>query len=175
MTLTLAAIDQQMQCRKFTCWVSDLEFALDVASQIGGKSHRLLKVAITDEEGNKIQFPVAAFDGDPFSEPIKQLEVQWQRVLSQPINHQSVHTQWLIALARQHITFQQNRISNLEEAIRHINQHWPSLDQTETATTYGSRRLSQYVTQLDSYQRQLAGAQLNHRVAVNRLNEYQTR
>ena len=176
MLLSLVIVDLQMQCRQFSCCVFDLESALDAASQISSKAHVLLEASIIYEKEKKMVLPVTVFDGGSFSQPLKQLEAQWQRVLSKPVNCQSVHTQWLIELARQHITFQQNRIDNLEVAINRISHYQYPLERMDnTLTRVLSSGESQYVKQIKMYQRQLACAQLNHSTAVKRLDYYQAR
>jgi hypothetical protein len=175
MILTLTTINKQMEQQDYSCWVSTLEYALDTASQITSKAYCLVKASLWEENGNRLSLPIDVFDGDSFSIPINQLKIEWQAVLSQPINRQSVHHQGLIELARQHMANFRSRILRLEIAIDQTNQEWCALEPLEMQDAYSSTGLRQYLNELAGYERQLARAKGHYGVAIDQLEQLQAR
>ncbi|MVM37141.1 hypothetical protein GO730_04895 [Spirosoma sp. HMF3257] len=77
MTLFLKAITQDGQLRDFAFDFHELEKTFDFLSSIVSKGETLLEAYIIDEEGGHTPLPVAAFDGQPFSETILELQREW--------------------------------------------------------------------------------------------------
>lgn len=109
MTLSFTAIDRHNQFRDFSCQLASLEVALDVLSKITMQGSKILTAYIVDE-GKRIQLSSEAFDGVSFSEPIYQLEKQWQEILGEPIRSAETVNDWHIQLTRQRIKILEEKI-----------------------------------------------------------------
>jgi hypothetical protein len=92
MVVLLTAIDEQGQIRDFSCQLSDLETGFDLLSYVAILGHTLLKVRLVDGD-NLINLPTEAFDQNPISPVIRELEKEWRHVLSQPLDLNSIFNQ----------------------------------------------------------------------------------
>lgn len=87
MIFSLTAIDQNGQTQDFFCQIEQIELGFDLLSAVSATGHILLKAESLDE-GKLTSFPVAVFDGIPFSENIRLLEREWQQILATPTRSQ---------------------------------------------------------------------------------------
>lgn len=85
MFLSFTVIDELGQIRDFSWWFASLEFALDVMSSLSVKGKKIIRAELIDHE-HLTQLPIDGFDGTSMSEPIKQLENEWQQLLKAPAN-----------------------------------------------------------------------------------------
>ena len=81
--LLLTAIDQQEEVRNFTCHLPDLDTGFDLLTAVARMGHTLIQARIL-EENKWTQLPPDAFDQEPISPVIKELEKEWQQVLNKP-------------------------------------------------------------------------------------------
>lgn len=80
MLLSLSAIDEQGNIRNFHTQFDNLETAFDFLTYVVTQGHVLVEVYILD--GNSwISLPLEAFDGQPISPVLQQLEQQWKHIL----------------------------------------------------------------------------------------------
>lgn len=80
MLLIMTIRDSTNRHRVFSGWFTDLAVACDVASLVFLEGGQLIKVELIDHH-QRTPLPVAAFDGTFFSRPLRQLELQWRKLL----------------------------------------------------------------------------------------------
>lgn len=102
MILSFTAFDKHGEFRKFFCQLTELEVALDVLSTVAAHGDTIIKAHIIDE-GIKTELPPQAFDGEPFSKSIGQLEMQWQTALSEPVCSALFTNNWQVEITRQRL------------------------------------------------------------------------
>lgn len=81
MVLYFTAIDNLGQSKEFSWWFTNLEFALDVLSNLSSRGRIIMYARLTDN-GHNINLPLDAFDGKIMSSSIRQLESEWQQLLA---------------------------------------------------------------------------------------------
>ncbi len=81
--LLLTAIDQQAEVRHFSCQLSDMNTGFDLLTTIALMGHTLIEARLL-EEGKWTQLPPRAFDQDPVSPIINELEKEWHQLLTKP-------------------------------------------------------------------------------------------
>lgn len=80
MLLIMTIWDSRNQCRVFSGWFTDLAVACDVASLVVLEGGQVITAELIDHH-QRTSLPVAAFDGTFFSRPLRQLELQWRKLL----------------------------------------------------------------------------------------------
>lgn len=84
MLLSLNAIDEQGNIREFYTQFDNLEMGFDFLTYVITQGHILVEVYMLD--GNSwIPLPLKAFDGQPISPVLRQLEQQWEYILTNPV------------------------------------------------------------------------------------------
>ena len=121
MVLSFTALNKQSQFRSFCCHLNKLEAALNVLSTISSQGDIILTAQLIDE-GHRMELPVAAFDGQSFSEPIRQLEEQWQAILSQPIPLTSPTSPWRLEIVHQQLRRCNERIEQFGKVVYSLDE-----------------------------------------------------
>lgn len=93
MLLSFTSIDQQANFRECSWWLTTPEAVFDALSAVATKGNQILSAVLIDE-GQRTILPVDAFDGAFFSAPLKELENEWQQILSVPVNRQSARSEY---------------------------------------------------------------------------------
>ncbi|AUD02009.1 hypothetical protein [Spirosoma pollinicola] len=93
MLLSFTSIDQHANFRECSWWLTTPEAAFDALSAVAAKGNQILSALLIDEDQRTI-LPVDAFDGDIFSAPLKELEQEWQQILSVPVNRQPARNEY---------------------------------------------------------------------------------
>ncbi|MBC8152581.1 MAG: hypothetical protein H7Z72_06685 [Bacteroidetes bacterium] len=88
MILSLKSFGRERDVRHFFCSVDDLEPGFEVLSLLVSQREIVLEAYITDEN-TRVDLPVEAFDGQPFREPIRNLERQWNEILAESTPEES--------------------------------------------------------------------------------------
>jgi hypothetical protein len=83
MVLAFTALDKFGHQEKYSWSIEFLECALDTLSSLTPKGRRTLQADCIEDE-HRVRIPVEIFSGACLSVPMKQLEDQWQFILSQP-------------------------------------------------------------------------------------------
>lgn len=81
MVLYFTAVDNLGQSKEFSWWFTNLEFALDVLSNLSSRGRIIMYARLTDN-GHNINLSLDAFDGKIMSSSIRQLESEWQQLLA---------------------------------------------------------------------------------------------
>ncbi|MFD2935223.1 hypothetical protein [Spirosoma flavum] len=84
MILSLTTITSEAEYRNFSCQFSDLETAFDLLNAIVSEGDQLIEAELLDRDERTL-LPIEAFDGESCIMPIKQLEKQWEQILSKPV------------------------------------------------------------------------------------------
>lgn len=170
MILSFTALNKQGQFRSFSCHISKLEVALDALSTIHSQGDALITAELVDE-GNRMELPVDAFDGELLSNPIRQLEEQWQAVLSEPVRSVSTTTCWRAEMARQQLRLCNQRIDHYLKSINCLE--WMRQQAEEAIYTEWRRTkmIRHYDTMLNQYYEYMERAKANQYVVQQRLNQ----
>ncbi len=83
-TLLLTAIDPEGDFREFTCQLPAIDSGFSLLTAIASRGHTLVRVRLL-EENNWIYLPHDAFDDTPVLPVIKELEKDWQQILSKSL------------------------------------------------------------------------------------------
>ena len=93
-TIVITALDPTGQTRQFSLF-ADLEMVLDQLTYLMGKGENVVNACVVD--GNqRLELPLEAFDGQPFSAPMQELKQQWEFILSGPVSAPSIQRRYLI-------------------------------------------------------------------------------
>lgn len=79
----LSTIDEQGQIRHFTFRVNDLETSLACLDDIMTRGHMLLRVLLIDKTGTSY-LPIESFSNLSACTQLRQLELEWKTILSNP-------------------------------------------------------------------------------------------
>lgn len=80
MVLYFTTADCSGQPKECSWWFANLEFALDVLTNLSSKGKTILHARLVDN-GQPINLPLDAFDGTTMSSSLRQLESEWQQLL----------------------------------------------------------------------------------------------
>lgn len=83
--LVLTGVDSQGECREFLCQLPDIDSGFDVLSRLATNGHILVNARLL-EESSWTQLPIEAFDEHPVLPIIRQLEEDWQLILTKPLD-----------------------------------------------------------------------------------------
>lgn len=167
--LLFSLIDQHDKVRHFRSY-EDLEVAFERLSRLRASNNRIQKAFIFDK-GQRIDLPLHAFDGQPFVAPIRQLQREWETILSKPLPASAMDTHnFLVEVTRQrivrykvYIQFIENSVANLQLLVNLLEANFVGASQKE-------RLLKIYKSMIRIYQRCLEMARAHHQVAVDRLD-----
>jgi hypothetical protein len=81
--LLLTAVDRQGELREFTCQLPDIDSGFDVLSELAATGNILVEARLFEED-SWTPLPPEAFDGQPISPRIRELQKDWQLILNQP-------------------------------------------------------------------------------------------
>lgn len=81
MLLCFTLIDLKNQARYYSWWFNDLETTFDALNYLIAEGNQLIKAELVDKE-SCISLPPEAFDGNPSSASLQELEREWQRLLN---------------------------------------------------------------------------------------------
>lgn len=81
MLLYLSALSTLGEERTFRIQIDEIEMAFDLLSCVVAKGDTLIEAHLL-EQGKQTPLPVEVFDGQPFSGPLQNLELQWQLILN---------------------------------------------------------------------------------------------
>jgi hypothetical protein len=151
MFIALKTINTHLDIQDFSCQLNSLEAGLDVVSSIASKNNRLLEVILVDE-GRLTQLPIEAFDGQPFSTCIQQLETQWKLLLSKPANSGLP----LGDLTRRRIKRHHSNILHLNQAVYLAQQRLQRAQETIHREPHRNLILGQLERSLERCQHNLA-------------------
>ncbi|WP_420151076.1 hypothetical protein [Spirosoma sp.] len=169
MILSFTAIDASAQLRNFFYQQEELENALDILSAIASQGDTLLNACIIDEK-SRLELPVEAFDGQQFSDSIKQLEKQWQTVLSESTRTTEENDTWYVELTRQRVKLYEDRLDQLTKTINQLEvlyQHTEDYMFNERLRTNLINRYSSLLAQYGHYR---TLAQAGQKQALERLS-----
>lgn len=173
MILSFTAIDTSAQFRDFFCQFAELETALDFLGTITSQGDTILKAHIIDDD-KRTELSPEAFDGQPFTQPLHQLEKQWQVLLSDPMHLATPDTSWRIDFARQQIKLYDNRIAVIRLAISQIELLW---QRAEESIQHESRRIQlidRYRQMLIRHQQQINQMQAAKQQVQKKLNQLES-
>ncbi|UFH54183.1 hypothetical protein [Spirosoma sp. KNUC1025] len=172
MILSFSAIDRHAQFRDFCCNLTGLETILDFLSTITSHGDTILNAYILDE-GNRMELPPEAFDGQLFSQPLQQLEEQWQAALRKPVSDKLSANQWHIELIRQQIRLYGDRIETLTLQVDRLEM----LRRRVEDMYYDQQRnqlMEQYTNTLTMYQSHIDRAQDGRQRAIKKLKKLES-
>lgn len=169
MILSFTAIDKNAQLRDFFCQQDELESALDILSSIASQGDTLLTASIIDEE-SRLELPVEVFDGQQFSNSFKQLEKQWQAVLSKPIQPKKANDTWYIDLTQQRIGLYQRKIDHLSQLINWLEQFRRHAEKYIYDERLRTKAINRYDSTLTRYRQYIHLAQINQKQIIEKLS-----
>lgn len=83
-TLLLTAIDLEGEFREFACQLPDLDNGFTILTTIASLGHTLVEARVL-EESSWTSLPHKAFDDTPVLPVIKELEKDWQQILTKSL------------------------------------------------------------------------------------------
>ncbi|MBD2753393.1 hypothetical protein [Spirosoma validum] len=173
MILSFTAITSNAQFRDFSCQFTELETALDFLGSVTLQGDTIIKAHILDDD-KRVELASEAFDGKSFTEPLHQLEKQWQAILSKPRRSSQANNQWHIDLTRQRIKLYDTRI---EQITRMVLQVELLCLRTEEMLLHEPRRdnlVSYYRSMLDMYCQQINQAQASKQQVQKKLKQLES-
>jgi hypothetical protein len=150
MFIALKTINSHLDIQDFSFQLSSLEAGLDVVSSIASKNTQLLEVILVDE-GRLTQLPIEAFDEQPCSTCIQQLETQWKLLLSKPATYGLL----LSDLTCQRIKLHHSNILHLEQVVYLAQQRLQRAQETIRREPHRSLALGQLERSLERCQHNL--------------------
>ncbi len=168
MQLIFTSIDTNYQLREYCWWFTNLETICDVLNSVVAKGSQLIKAELIDQ-GHRTYLPVDAFDGNLWSGQIKELEQEWQQILSTPAHCRYTCNQHLIGYAQQQIKTHEDRIVQLEQAIKALEQQRQRVQEGIFSEPGRSILINRNELAIQQYQQHLAIAQANQQTIVNQL------
>ncbi|GAB3551588.1 hypothetical protein [Spirosoma fluminis] len=167
MILTLLTINQESQFQSFVCSLDTVEKGFELLTSIVSKGDVLITATLI-EEGEATELPTEVFDGQPFLEPIQQLEMQWQAILNPPIDP-VIDRSELLTWTRKRIQQYEQRLICYELTISYLEK---LLDKTQESFAAGCRRdrlISRYRVLIDQKRQYAKKIQVRHQLTVERL------
>ena len=120
---------------------------------------------------NRVDGGSAAGDTAPLKHTSQPLATEWQAVLDTPVDWQSVHSHWLIGVARRHLLRQDAYIAHIDETIR-FTQHQGELIKSKfLKEPLRSAQLDRNKALLEQHQGYLATACLTRQALLNQLSK----
>ena len=170
----LTACDKQGNVNQFACGLDSVEAVFDFLDEVVSQGDTLLTAYMLDqlERNKRMDLPLEAFDGIPSSIAIKELQEEWQAILTDPEPHEKgpAHDEATIQLIRQRLRQYQMRIATSE---RMVNCFTKLLQRLQATSSLGPTRdglMHQYKTILERSEKQLVKAQFRSNVVTHRLN-----
>ena len=165
MIIAFTAFNRRAEIQAFTCLLDSLEAGFDVVSSLVGQGNRLIEVVLI-EERRIISLPIDAFDGQALSEPIRQLEQEWKRLLSKPVNYSQLRHN----VVDQRIQLHRSNILKFEQAICLAEQHVRRVEKNKNRSPHHNLIAQQLENTLKRYQHNLAVEQASFQrcITVNR-------
>ncbi|GAB2552606.1 hypothetical protein [Spirosoma aerophilum] len=170
MHLIFSAIDTQAQFRNFSWWFTNLETIYDVLNSVVARGSQLVKIEIVEND-QRTALPVEAFDGTFSSEAIYKLEQEWQQLLSTSVHVQPVLNQHMLGLTRQQKKHYENRIAELELAIKTIKEQNQQVMDTVFVEPCRSDLIKKNEMALLQYHHHLAVVQFKQQLIVDQLGQ----
>lgn len=137
LALHIKSVDYQQQLRSFHCQLNQLETVLDTLSLIAAAGNVLLEVYII-EDGHRTNLSPQAFDGEDLGKPIRDLEREWEAILS-PLHPGSYPDPRLptLELMLQRIDQYESRMAEYDSSITKLKQLF---DEAQAWLNEGSRK-----------------------------------
>ncbi|GAB3504378.1 hypothetical protein GCM10027341_34570 [Spirosoma knui] len=149
------------------CSLDAIENGFELLTSIVGKGDVLITATLV-EEGEATELPTEVFDGQSFLEPIQQLEMQWQAILSPPIDP-VIDRSELLAWTRKRIQHYEQRLTCYELTISRLEE---LIDRTQESFAAGCRRdrlISRYRGLIDQNRQYALKTKNDCRSTVERL------
>lgn len=170
MQLFLTAIDEGDQLREYTCPLQKLDVAFKILNDIVAQGHTLVSSRIVEDD-HATSLPVEAFDGACFLAAMKELEQEWQTILSKPLRLASTTHHELRQMARQRIEQSATRIASTEKTHRRLKAIRRRAEELMARRPTSTDLLGYYDALLNRYEVQLAKARFIHQLALDRFGE----
>lgn len=167
MILFLTCIDKETQFRDFFCTINNMETGFDVLSSLSSSGEQIIKAEIIDQ-GERIQLPPEAFDGDLFSAPIQKLQSEWTAILSPPAVKAN---QEILDLFQKQI---QNHEANIAQCKHMIGFLEISLENVKLINCSESKRrllITRYESSLTKYHRYLDKLTVSRQYVLDRFSQ----
>ncbi|QMW06798.1 hypothetical protein [Spirosoma foliorum] len=172
MILSFVAIDKQEKRRDFWCQLPELEVALDVLSSITLKGETIINAQIIDEEG-RIELPPEVFDGQPFSDAIRQLEGEWEAILDEPIGAVVPVNNWQIELTCQQLKIYEGRIAQFNVVVNQLGLLRERAEQVIRNESCRITLINHYNALINTYCEYINQAEAGQQVAQQKLVKLQ--
>ena len=171
MVIVITARNTHAEIQNFVCQLNNLEIGLDVVSLIAGRGNQLLEAVLIDQ-GTTMPLPLEVFDGQSFSEPIQQLEREWQLILSEKFNHEMMGNQQVDDLIDRRIKCHHTIILRLEQAVVFTEQQLQRIQNSDFRERSHAPTLRQLQRALERYQHNLGRERESLQRLLNQLRTH---
>lgn len=173
MIFFINTIDSQGQERDFNYQVDQLEAGLDVLSNLVAQGNTLVRVRLC-EEGSSTTLPTEAFDDQPVSLALQELENQWHSLLEEPVALNSFDVEPHLNWAWQLVEFYELRLTHYELMLTKL--YWLLRDthRSKLPTSIKAALAKKYTLAMQGYERILSNTRSSHKYALDTVNRLKT-
>jgi len=172
-TILIIGLTPTGETREFA-FFAKLEVVLEQLNYLINSGENVIQAYLIDQR-QRLELPLAAFDGQPFLAPLQELERQWQFILGGPQSVDSIHTRYMLELTRKKLLLYESRKEEYEQISDYINQL------NQRALTHlpegivKQRQLNRYATLIARNEATLARLRTNCKLTQERLDQLRHR
>ncbi|AKD53819.1 hypothetical protein [Spirosoma radiotolerans] len=170
MHLFLTTIDEYNQLREYACPLQQLDVAFKILNDIVMQGQTLLSSCIV-EDNYTTSLPVKAFDGACFMAAMKELEQEWNNILSKPVRLASTVHHELRRMAQRRIEQSASRIAITEQTHNHLKTIRQRAKDLVARRPASANLLGYYDSLVNRYEVKLAKARFIHQLALDRFEQ----